>query len=198
MPAGTTVQSRFSCFFLMIRRPPRSTLFPYTTLFRSSLRERRKPFELPLFVYGVTQIERKFVVCRVRNRPNSDGWNALSLSLGKNWIAFHVDGIGGFCETRFFGSGTYDVVCCAKELDGYGTTSDCRLHQGSVACNHPFATLSFDRLCHKDASNCVLSLQAAGHAGNQADIGLGQVHSGRSNTGHDCIDFGVTISHHKL
>src|SRR6266705_215022 len=29
--------SRFLCFFffLMIRRPPRSTLFPYTTLFRS-------------------------------------------------------------------------------------------------------------------------------------------------------------------
>src|SRR5688572_32356791 len=27
-------------FFLMIRRPPRSTLFPYTTLFRSVLQER--------------------------------------------------------------------------------------------------------------------------------------------------------------
>src|SRR3712207_6953197 len=27
-------------FFLMIRRPPRSTLFPYTTLFRSALRSR--------------------------------------------------------------------------------------------------------------------------------------------------------------
>src|SRR3712207_8799201 len=27
-------------FFLMIRRPPRSTLFPYTTLFRSVLRHR--------------------------------------------------------------------------------------------------------------------------------------------------------------
>src|SRR5258708_30563585 len=26
-----------SFFFLMIRRPPRSTLFPYTTLFRSSI-----------------------------------------------------------------------------------------------------------------------------------------------------------------
>src|SRR6266576_4249221 len=26
-------------FFLMIRRPPRSTLFPYTTLFRSAHRE---------------------------------------------------------------------------------------------------------------------------------------------------------------
>src|SRR2546428_12046431 len=30
----------FSFFFLMIRRPPRSTLFPYTTLFRS-------PYESP-------------------------------------------------------------------------------------------------------------------------------------------------------
>src|SRR3712207_7429391 len=28
-------------FFLMIRRPPRSTLFPYTTLFRSSRRAER-------------------------------------------------------------------------------------------------------------------------------------------------------------
>src|SRR6266571_5384723 len=29
------VVRRFVFFFLMIRRPPRSTLFPYTTLFRS-------------------------------------------------------------------------------------------------------------------------------------------------------------------
>src|SRR3712207_8735216 len=29
---------RFGVFFLMIRRPPRSTLFPYTTLFRSARR----------------------------------------------------------------------------------------------------------------------------------------------------------------
>src|SRR5256885_12005955 len=36
-------------FFLMIRRPPRSTLFPYTTLFRSPrhlLRIRRRQTEL--------------------------------------------------------------------------------------------------------------------------------------------------------
>src|SRR2546430_5353082 len=30
-----TLHLSFSLFFLMIRRPPRSTLFPYTTLFRS-------------------------------------------------------------------------------------------------------------------------------------------------------------------
>src|SRR5438034_8306288 len=39
-------------FFLMIRRPPRSTLFPYTTLFRSAARLRRagkasRPPEIP-------------------------------------------------------------------------------------------------------------------------------------------------------
>src|SRR5215510_11434168 len=32
-----TVRARAFLFFLMIRRPPRSTLFPYTTLFRSSV-----------------------------------------------------------------------------------------------------------------------------------------------------------------
>src|SRR6266576_5448075 len=32
--------SFFLFFFLMIRRPPRSTLFPYTTLFRSRPRRR--------------------------------------------------------------------------------------------------------------------------------------------------------------
>src|SRR2546422_7063293 len=41
------VSSSFSLFsfffFLMIRRPPRSTLFPYTTLFRSQGRRWRPP-----------------------------------------------------------------------------------------------------------------------------------------------------------
>src|SRR5215203_6506159 len=43
----THLPSRFTLlfFFLMIRRPPRSTLFPYTTLFRSTrqLADRRSP-----------------------------------------------------------------------------------------------------------------------------------------------------------
>src|SRR5882762_7419644 len=34
-PTSTTSSGRF--FFLMILRPPRSTLFPYTTLFRSEI-----------------------------------------------------------------------------------------------------------------------------------------------------------------
>src|SRR3712207_314325 len=37
MCGSSRERSLISFFFLMIRRPPRSTLFPYTTLFRSSI-----------------------------------------------------------------------------------------------------------------------------------------------------------------
>src|SRR5687768_18474883 len=37
-----------SLFFLMIRRPPRSTLFPYTTLFRSRQEPTRLRGEAPI------------------------------------------------------------------------------------------------------------------------------------------------------
>src|SRR2546430_4481642 len=38
-----TFMNPFFFFFLMIRRPPRSTLFPYTTLFRSVLGVEAEP-----------------------------------------------------------------------------------------------------------------------------------------------------------
>src|SRR6266511_5955603 len=41
MDAILTIIIVFTFFFLMIRRPPRSTLFPYTTLFRSARTEPR-------------------------------------------------------------------------------------------------------------------------------------------------------------
>src|SRR5260370_29151226 len=39
--------SSFCFFFLMIRRPPRSTLFPYTTLFRSGGLSAENSFSVP-------------------------------------------------------------------------------------------------------------------------------------------------------
>src|SRR5437868_7633654 len=43
----TTCLNLFFSFFLMIRRPPRSTLFPYTTLFRSAVDEQQVLIGLP-------------------------------------------------------------------------------------------------------------------------------------------------------
>src|SRR2546430_5714171 len=59
---GRSLRSQYF-FFLMIRRPPRSTLFPYTTLFRSggargahpgggARRDARRAHALPLFDRG--------------------------------------------------------------------------------------------------------------------------------------------------
>src|SRR2546430_17661318 len=48
----------FFFFFLMIRRPPRSTLFPYTTLFRSET----KPWVLEALKAGLTNAYRGLAV----------------------------------------------------------------------------------------------------------------------------------------
>src|SRR3989475_10093200 len=54
-------------FFLMIRRPPRSTLFPYTTLFRSGFDTFCPvgPRVVPVEPDRLTELE---VVCRVNGR----------------------------------------------------------------------------------------------------------------------------------
>src|SRR3712207_6972446 len=57
-----------SIFFLMIRRPPRSTLFPYTTLFRS--RQLPAPLHsLPLS--PVTRVHRKKVLTSWRSEEHT-------------------------------------------------------------------------------------------------------------------------------
>src|SRR3712207_9308156 len=60
-------------FFLMIRRPPRSTLFPYTTLFRS--------FE------GSTGINLKDTKTRFLGRP-------LEIGLSEDMLGRVFDGLG--------------------------------------------------------------------------------------------------------
>src|SRR2546426_6299435 len=52
----------FLFFFLMIRRPPRSTLFPYTTLFRSRLYVRRLPVRYQSAVRAFPDARRFFHV----------------------------------------------------------------------------------------------------------------------------------------
>src|SRR5260221_3780216 len=88
----------FVFFFLMIRRPPRSTLFPYTTLFRSDLfgdRERASDRNRPVRdqsveVLTVNQFEHKelraigfieaidFTDARVRSEEHTSGLQSHS------------------------------------------------------------------------------------------------------------------------
>src|SRR3712207_8476556 len=50
----------------MIRRPPRSTLFPYTTLFRSVARDHRPPFVRVLPRRLVRRVARRGATSRLR------------------------------------------------------------------------------------------------------------------------------------
>src|SRR3974390_3700027 len=57
----------FLFFFLMIRRPPRSTLFPYTTLFRS----RCAPFDGIIPILSLIEVRYKSPLDRKSTRLNS-------------------------------------------------------------------------------------------------------------------------------
>src|SRR3712207_3961598 len=69
-------------FFLMVRRPPRSTLFPYTTLFRSPV--------------ALLVARRHGVDLRAVGDGNPGAWNALDHLGGRRaWPAFIGDGLKG-------------------------------------------------------------------------------------------------------
>src|SRR5205807_9396588 len=74
-------------FFLMIRRPPRSTLFPYTTLFRSPLLERLPNLRLisQRSVYPHIDIDactRHGVVVSSDQHPGAPSYAAAELTWG--------------------------------------------------------------------------------------------------------------------
>src|SRR2546430_5407509 len=60
-------------FFLMIRRPPRSTLFPYTTLFRSKLQDR----QVDVRVSTVPTLHGESVVLRLLDKRSEEHTSEL-------------------------------------------------------------------------------------------------------------------------
>src|SRR2546423_7956980 len=97
-------------FFLMIRRPPRSTLFPYTTLFRSFLTLMRP--SLVLFLVLWLKLVKDFlkVRCRLALLPFLIScliWLDLVASLPL------INGSAGMprSEERFSRNAETDLVC---------------------------------------------------------------------------------------
>src|SRR5262245_62488894 len=71
----------FSFFFLMIRRPPRSTLFPYTTLFRSRGGDRTSYKRVPTWD--------EFPTCPIPHPPRDRKSTRLNSShLGISYAVF--------------------------------------------------------------------------------------------------------------
>src|SRR5256885_6811447 len=91
----------------MIRRPPRSTLFPYTTLFRSRLRGRRQADRLP---------RRQHLRTRTRGSDRAVGRRRARVRQGRDRKS-----------TRLNSSHlviSYAVFCLKKKTLSFTTTHD--------------------------------------------------------------------------
>src|SRR5438309_9889584 len=100
-------------FFLMIRRPPRSTLFPYTTLFRSKWRNtlfRSSPFDLanPIADFDAIRIS---LASPEKIRSWSHGEVTKPETI--NYRTFKPERDGLFCA-RIFGPVTDWACLCGK------------------------------------------------------------------------------------
>src|SRR2546427_8894456 len=104
------LQSLF--FFLMIRRPPRSTLFPYTTLFRSLFAGQRRVERGPLH--------------RAQSRPDADGGQVVGHGLARREVWRPRVHIADRKSTRLNSSHSqisYAAFCLKKKNKTYAHTA---------------------------------------------------------------------------
>src|SRR5258707_10356975 len=108
--------THFLFFFLMIRRPPRSTLFPYTTLFRS------------------TSAKRSFVATH-----GAESWTtdeiATPHSVPHSWWKAKAAGTRDRKSTRLNSSHaniSYAVFCLKKKKTTHDRRTRYRTHQSST------------------------------------------------------------------
>src|SRR5438067_8894395 len=103
-------------FFLMIRRPPRSTLFPYTTLFRSreQRRLRRRAAEVAAAVAVVAAAEQRRRAAADEHAPAAE----IDRALPTGRAIAPLDGAGDRKSTRLNSSHvsiSYAVFCLKKK-----------------------------------------------------------------------------------
>src|SRR5690242_21658179 len=70
-----TIIKLYIIFFLMIRRPPRSTLFPYTTLFRSGLE-----------TLVIIMVANKYAFLQITRRRFLNEWEAFKKVISRRNI----------------------------------------------------------------------------------------------------------------
>src|SRR2546422_3333990 len=74
----------------MIRRPPRSTLFPYTTLFRSGSATIYFFFFLPFFFAAITNSSKSWTTRSIRSFRNELDRKSTRLNSSHGYISYAV------------------------------------------------------------------------------------------------------------
>src|SRR5258708_37551718 len=94
----------FLIFFLMIRRPPRSTLFPYTTLFRSLQYLGRYTHRVAISNHRLVSFAESQVTFRWRDSAHNNEQKLMTLSLDEFLRRFLLHVLPkGFVRIRNFG-----------------------------------------------------------------------------------------------
>src|SRR5687767_10979346 len=109
----TSLSTLILFFFLMIRPPPRSTLFPYTTLFRSGPRFLRGPLVSgPLLVRGAPALARNLPLLLGRHRRKPAALLAFTRPARGGIIHIHSSTLAVMARP----TGAPDDVGCAARL----------------------------------------------------------------------------------
>src|SRR3712207_9474831 len=91
----------------MIRRPPRSTLFPYTTLFRSIFLSRDMRYTMPCLVFAATLATAWAATARPWARATVLGVTAVAFVVNTIAVDF---GVGSRIAAVFPGANTSGVL----------------------------------------------------------------------------------------
>src|SRR5271156_3023608 len=116
MPVITSITfsySSFFIFFLMIRRPPRSTLFPYTTLFRSDRgsEKRAETFRFaPACLHQGTSRQRALDRKSTRLNSSHPSSSYAVFCLKKIASVAKTDISAAACHPRFHLASTYPLI----------------------------------------------------------------------------------------
>src|SRR5256885_12163229 len=113
------------CFFLMIRRPPRSTLFPYTTLFRS-IGIIAHPLTRPSFDPRLRRVTEGYGILQPRvsvTMASAAGSLFARVYAGHTGVDPYTTAVSDtyqdlFKEGIFTGKGLYDVDAFMAALEG--------------------------------------------------------------------------------
>src|ERR1051326_6033075 len=110
--------SRIPSFFLMIRRPPRSTLFPYTTLFRSVVAASGAGAQ-----FGPTTV--RVDAGRVMNRNNRSEEHTYELQ-SHSFISYPVFFFNDTATTEIYTLSLHDAlpICCCGFRGGGAVRAD--------------------------------------------------------------------------